>query len=410
MTPELAQNFKELAKFAQTFTGVLDNSKIDSILSIFRSKYNDWVNVIPHKFGPNEGEEAFGHALWIYSKALYNSSSKIDIKDILFLDSVVSNFAKQAKLQNKYKSIAYHYLGNCWSSAQIPNKEKSIEAHKKQLFYLFKELNQVSFRELECYAYHPCNQYTIRALVNDELNLSAVTTFNDIFDTPYMHSIQCEELEEAFRQTIKVACFTRNKTIPYYFVEGEPQFESEQPKHKNKMDKEEYLNELLWAHYADSHKGICIKYRFSSNMTQYGKDNKTIAFFSDIKYTAKLSNYNPDKIIGIKDAIFYKGTAWEYENESRYICFKLDGKGLYDVMPTKNNIEAIYFGVECPVENKREILNILRNRKLESRNFDGSVISESDIMFYEMEKDSQNFGSIIAVPMSKERISSFLKK
>gem|GEM_PF-4796743 len=79
-------------------------------------------------------------------------------------------------------------------------------------------------------------------------------------------------------------------------------------------------------------------------------------------------------------------------------------------MPTKNNIEAIYFGVECPVENKREILNILRNRKLESRNFDGSVISESDIMFYEMEKDSQNFGSIIAVPMSKERISSFLKK
>lgn len=278
MTTKLAHDFEELATFAQTFTGDLNESQIDSVLDIFPKRYNDWGYVIPEKFGPNDGEEAFGHALWIYSKALYNSSTPIDIKDILFLEAAISNFEKQAKYQNKYKSIAYHYLGNCWSSAQIPNKGKSIEAHKKQLFYLFKELNHATPRELECYAYHPCNQYTIRALVNDELNLSAISTFNDIFDTPYIHSIQCKELEEAFRQTIKVACFTRNKTIPYYKVENPVQFEQEQQKHKEKIDKKEYLNELLWAHYADRHKGICIKYRFSSDLTRLGNDGKTIAF------------------------------------------------------------------------------------------------------------------------------------
>lgn len=76
-------------------------------------------------------------------------------------------------------------------------------------------------------------------------------------------------------------------------------------------------------------------------------------------------------------------------------------------MPTKNNVEAIYFGVECPDENKREILNILRNRKLESRIFNGNIINETDIEFYEMVKDEENFGSIKAKQMDTERISSF---
>ena len=137
MTSKLAHDFEELTTFAQTFTGNLNVSQIDSVLDIFPKRYNDWGYVIPEKFGPNDGEEAFGHALWIYSKALYNSSTPIDIKDILFLEAAISNFEKQAKYQNKYKSIAYHYLGNCWSSAQIPNKEKSIEAHSKQVSSAF---------------------------------------------------------------------------------------------------------------------------------------------------------------------------------------------------------------------------------------------------------------------------------
>lgn len=123
-----------------------------------------------------------------------------------------------------------------------------------------------------------------------------------------------------------------------------------------------YSDELLWAHYANSHKGFCIEYDLDQLLS---KQNTKHRFF-DIQYSDKIPNLdfsqllnqnNPD--ILIKKMLGYKSQRWEYEQELRIIT-ENQGRNTYDYRAVK----AIYFGLKMPKSTISKTMKTLQGRKI----------------------------------------------
>lgn len=106
------------------------------------------------------------------------------------------------------------------------------------------------------------------------------------------------------------------------------------------LDNETFpCSELMWAHYADSHKGFCIEYDLDILCQHYG-DGFNVISELNVQYQANRPDISPDG--DIDDALHsifgIKSKAWEYENEYRIV---FGSAGLKPV--PKNAVKAIYF-------------------------------------------------------------------
>jgi len=113
---------------------------------------------------------------------------------------------------------------------------------------------------------------------------------------------------------------------------------------------------LMWSHYSEKHKGICIDYDFSN-------DDKIIQFLEPVYYTEQRNSVTDafgfdKKKNTFRIAAFTKAKDWEYEKEWR-IVFPHNKKGHYKVPKPK----AIYLGTrfdENKVEFKEYLLNLTK--------------------------------------------------
>lgn len=123
------------------------------------------------------------------------------------------------------------------------------------------------------------------------------------------------------------------------------------------------IDELLWAHYANSHKGFCIEYDLDLLMNSYVYENKysfpviynenpSELSLKDISSASK-NNDLIQKIFGSKSK------KWEYEEEYRIITDDF-GVHSYDFQAVK----AIYFGLRMLDSQKAEIINRLKGRNI----------------------------------------------
>lgn len=123
-----------------------------------------------------------------------------------------------------------------------------------------------------------------------------------------------------------------------------------------------YDDELLWAHYANSHKGFCIKYDLDQLLA---KQNPKHRFF-DIQYSDKVQNLDFSQILDqddpdhlVKKMLGYKSQRWEYEQELRIIT-ENQGINSYDYRAVK----AIYFGLKTPSEEIEQVMETLQGRNI----------------------------------------------
>ena len=123
-----------------------------------------------------------------------------------------------------------------------------------------------------------------------------------------------------------------------------------------------YNDELLWAHYADSHNGFCIEYDLERLLS---KKNPKHRFF-EIQYTNSIPKLDLSNIINqndpdrlIKTMLGFKSQRWEYENELRIIT-ENQGLTTYDFRAVK----AIYFGLKTSQEDITELMHTLQGRKV----------------------------------------------
>ncbi|MBU3821313.1 DUF2971 domain-containing protein [Flavobacteriaceae bacterium XHP0103] len=153
-----------------------------------------------------------------------------------------------------------------------------------------------------------------------------------------------------------------------------------------------YTDELLWAHYGDSHQGYCIEYDLQN--LELGYRNKIYSF--PVKYSNKppdidFRDINSSNTKIIEKIIGFKSKRWEYEQEYRIIS---DFSGEFFYHP--NSIKSIYFGIRMEDSKKEEMINTLKGR---------------GIKFYQMcqlEKSYKFYGELL--PQYNKEESTFMKE
>ncbi|CAM4137784.1 DUF2971 domain-containing protein [Flavobacterium antarcticum] len=142
-----------------------------------------------------------------------------------------------------------------------------------------------------------------------------------IFNNP---EIWKKTIEGVFRDVINatgVCCFTANET-----------------------------NLLMWSHYTDSHKGVCLKFDIT-------KDPEYFAYPLEVKYTTDYPAYNHLTNLGeiVNLVALSKSIAWEYEAEIRVLRPEQNG-----LIPfNKNALVEIIFGCNSSENSIKEITELV---------------------------------------------------
>lgn len=353
-----------------------------------------------------ERQSKYGLALVIFSVANYEFPNTIE-KDIARLSELIYQYDTDENVKYKFgiKQSLFFNLGSCWHKLGILYDSQAVEAFKKYVYYSITLSSNVSYHPT-AYAFRKCTTFLYQSLINEQLNLSSPTTFNDPFDCPIRVLLNkgndvSSLVRQAYQDCLKIACFSSNVKLPYRKDTNNLLSESVFDEKKHRKDKKEYLNSLMWGHYADSHKGICIKYSFNHSISLLGSENPNIvAYFKDVKYSnGDMSKYSNKDSITLEDAFFLKGKQWEYENELRFLYYDLNGNSDYGTIDIPNCIEAIYFGLKCSNKDKETIQNIMRSKRFIRKDLNGKELSNSAIQFYQMELDYKHFGQLKAVQL-----------
>lgn len=125
---------------------------------------------------------------------------------------------------------------------------------------------------------------------------------------------------------------------------------------------------LMWSHYADSHKGICVGFEFN----ELGNNN----IFQQVIYLDKLKEYDlmtmarfmdyDDSLLSyILNDISIKSSDWQREKEWR---IWMNSPGYYSYRDME--IKEVHFGISCTDATKRMVLKL--------------VSDISNVTFYEM--------------------------
>lgn len=117
--------------------------------------------------------------------------------------------------------------------------------------------------------------------------------------------------------------------------------------------KEEVLTHpLMWAHYADSHKGICCEIESYS-----GIELREVEY---IRHLPKINflNINSENV---NELCWQKGDMWSYEKEVRFIAADPNARRL--PFPPAS-LKAIYFGVNSDFEDIKLIQSLVKEEGL----------------------------------------------
>lgn len=218
----------------------------------------------------------------------------------------------------------------------------------------------------------------IESLLKDELWASSLTNLNDPFEAIYDDNISkaLEIFKQLFKAKTDIVQKNWNDLIDFKNKIGIYSLASSS---KNYPD-----NELMWTHYANSHKGFCIAYDIEKL-----EDSET--YLNDVNRMVVNYKKSPP-IIDVRDILGKdflvkmfgtKSKIWSYENEIRLIYSNF---GIKKYNPF--SLKSIYFGLKMEDEYQKRIIDGLTNR---------------DVKFYKMCKQENSYHLKTAFICANER-------
>jgi len=232
----------------------------------------------------------------------------------------------------------------------------------------------------DLYSFRKINLYSLQDLINKEITVSNPALFNDPFDCLFYHFMERVSNSYDNRALIKSFKKIRIRSFVHDRFFSRSSFEFQDRKTKPLTDI------LMWSHYADSHKGICVLYDFKSSIPQLDKNVCNIFF--DEKYSeGEIVDISKNTDIEFELGFLKKNKCWEYEGEVRLLHFdpKCDADFIH--LPLGDaKVSAIYFGLYCPPEHVDMVKKIFEN---------------TDVKFYKMKTDSTNIYNLIAEECSE---------
>lgn len=122
-------------------------------------------------------------------------------------------------------------------------------------------------------------------------------------------------------------------------------------------------NNLMWSHYTNNHKGICIEYK--PELFEYLKTLKGYVAFWKINYSDEppIVKVLEDVNSKVQKIMFNKQSEWKYENEHRIVF--LSNKDTEFIPIDRKFIKAIYIGSRTDIEIDKKILSVCKNTDIE---------------------------------------------
>ena len=216
------------------------------------------------------------------------------------------------------------------------------------------------------FKYMPINIFTLKALINNELFFGIPNNFNDPLDCKFslsLYPLPSFQQAERFYLSLKLSDNELKAKLLSY---------KENPKIIRKDIEADYTLKLrksfcitcfseradsilMWSHYADKHKGICLKFDWKVH-PKYFKGYK-------VQYTSELPKvtYNGNRQFDTTDIFLTKLKHWKYEKEIRSIAAVEDGIQIAAFNPKA--LVAVIFGEKISAEDKLTIKKVISGNK-----------------------------------------------
>ena len=215
----------------------------------------------------------------------------------------------------------------------------------------------VDIESTSFYKYKSLSFNTLKSLESNRVWFSSPKTFNDPLDCkpPFI----LEDSNSDYGQEILESLLDGSKKIS----EESAIF---------CMSTVEPISHLMWSHYADGHKGVCIEYEITKdsvipvcidNLKSTVQHEKPLLV--KVQYDFEKIELDKIMVLDTEIAIFgLKSKAWEYEGECRLISqgYSSDSDGVEIEFP--GSIKSITFGLNTPKDDRNFIYNIFRDRKV----------------------------------------------
>jgi len=233
------------------------------------------------------------------------------------------------------------------------------------------------------YHWQPFDEERLRPLIeNNSLYCSSPQDFNDPWDCkPFFNTDILNDPRERSVHTAWAVDLCRRRTqmsgvdfaIMIFSLEHDVQKGTEiirnlsnelintiAQKHRVYCLGVDLQNQLMWAHYANKHKGICL---------EYGLSNEVMCFAQKCEYTSTFpltKAYEDLEDVGLQ-MLLTKSDAWIYENEYRLITTESAFASDEDLLVSVNGflklpegaLKAIIVGCECDLDKVKNFVHAI---------------------------------------------------
>lgn len=296
--------------------------------------------------------------------------------------SLAERYLKDAELKftsviiKNYVGELYFNLGHLYARKRCSEKSKAYFEK-----YILNPVKGDGLKmESNFYSFRKTNKYIISDLVNNEITLSNPKIFNDPYDT-----LLFQFLDYRKRKIIKESKYDISPMIEAYNPIRVRCFSNYTIKENQII--QPILNRLLWSHYADEFRGICVLYEFlrpqngisnlagTNSVTEwYHADYLEMVVFGDIK------NATPQLLFATKHK------DWKYENEVRLIHYDptITKEQQHIQIPLENlggKIKAIIFGSHCSQKDEQTIRELFKNQDIFFKVLGTELLDKNDNVY-----------------------------
>lgn len=217
------------------------------------------------------------------------------------------------------------------------------------------------------YSFRSYNQYSTQDLINNEITVVSPSELNDPFDSIFNLFRSIDNLKQLCSSEEDASIV--NNRLKYFRIRSFCIEKNQNP----------VKNILMWSHYANAHKGFCIKYRLSMHFMNSTNQNGYLCM-KKIRYKSEPVSVFKQQI---EDDIAFatKNVRWKYENEVRLISYDISTDSHFSSHPLNDDscIDSIYFGYRCETKTKETVYNIVSQKYPHCRFKEMSIDSKKNI-------------------------------
>ncbi|MBX9615929.1 MAG: DUF2971 domain-containing protein [Caulobacteraceae bacterium] len=202
-------------------------------------------------------------------------------------------------------------------------------------------------------------EFTRDIIVNSRLWFAQAASFNDPFDSFPSFTLNSSPAEyEAYVRYVvdkanPLASAEERERVFDYLVSLSPETASEMMQRAGANHMQNLavcclsgVNDqvLMWSHYADSHAGLCLRFKTRPLSADIPDPAYRVSYAADRPVVNRAAA--PDDYAGLFDALLVKADFWAYEQEHRLFRREVLGGAGHEAFPP-DRLDGVIFGARC---------------------------------------------------------------